>query len=91
MKGHTVNCLDPTRLTYKVPVQGRAFVVCVGKKRMYLGAFWVSISSFSWNGAKIVLDETYLRKRKLRILAPTSSADPRASPEIVYAVSRMAP
>jgi len=37
-----------------VPVQGVPFVVCVGRERIYGGAFWASYSSLSYEG--IVID-----------------------------------
>jgi hypothetical protein len=37
----------------EVPVQGRAFMVCVDKRSVYWGAFWTPISSISFDGVTI--------------------------------------
>jgi hypothetical protein len=37
----------------EVPVRGKAFVVCVDKNPIYLGAFWTPISSISFDGVTI--------------------------------------
>jgi len=39
----------------EVPVQGRAFAVCVDGHPVYYGAFWTPISSMSFDGATIEL------------------------------------
>ncbi len=40
-------------LQLHVPVSGTAFVVCVGRKPVYWGAFWTPISSLSFDGVVI--------------------------------------
>jgi len=39
----------------KVPVSGKAFVVCVDGHPVYWGAFWTAISSMSFDGVTIEL------------------------------------
>jgi len=36
-----------------VPVEGKSFLVCINKKPIYWGAFWMSISSISFDGVTI--------------------------------------
>ena len=38
----------------EVPVTGRSFVACVGGEPIYRGAFWISISSISFDGITIL-------------------------------------
>jgi hypothetical protein len=37
----------------EVPVQGKSFIVCVGRKPVYWGAFWTPVSSISFDGVTI--------------------------------------
>jgi hypothetical protein len=39
----------------QVPTSGRSFVVCVDKGPIYWGAFWIPISSQSFNGVTILI------------------------------------
>jgi hypothetical protein len=39
----------------RVPIDGRAFVVCVGGERIYRGAFWTMASSLSFDGVVIAV------------------------------------
>ncbi|HTY81214.1 MAG TPA: hypothetical protein VMB24_00365 [Dehalococcoidales bacterium] len=72
-----------------VPVQGRSFVVCVGKKPVYWGAFWNPVSSISFNGVTIWKPYTdqdpAIVKLELGYPSPDfySGNDPRNSPEIL--------
>jgi hypothetical protein len=38
----------------KVPVDGRAFVICSSTRRLAVGAFWTALSSASFNGLTIL-------------------------------------
>ncbi len=57
----------------KVPVSGRPFVVCVGQEAIYAGAFWVSLSSLSFNGIVIdTLPATQHRPLRIQLSYPES-------------------
>jgi len=67
----------------KVPTDGRAFVVSVGDRRVYSGAFWSVFSSVPWYGITIVQPRGKGRQ-ELRIEpASTGQKDPRNDPEIL--------
>ena len=77
----------------EVPVAGLAFVVTVGRERIYQGAFWVPWSSLSYDGVVIQVPPIP-PDRRLRILLayPTSpelfaGEDPRSDPRIQAAVT----
>lgn len=42
-------------LRLHVPVNGRSFVVCVNREPVYWGAFWIPISSLSFDGIVIMI------------------------------------
>jgi len=39
---------------FPIPVNGIPFVVCTGNERIYTGAFWIPISSISYDGVVIM-------------------------------------
>lgn len=67
-----------------IPVSGRIFVVCVGSKRIYWGAFWTKVSSMGFNG--VVIKDPGMTW-KLDLGYPTSKfyegPDPRNS-ELIF-------
>lgn len=78
----------------EVPVQGRAFMVCVDKRSIYWGAFWTPISSISFDGVTIwqpysAQDPAVIT---LELGYPSSSfyggEDPRNSPEILKSLEQ---
>jgi hypothetical protein len=78
----------------EVPVQGRAFMVCVNKRSIYWGAFWTPISSISFDG--VTIWQPYSSRDPavitLQLGYPSSSfyggEDPRDSPEILRALEQ---
>ena len=77
-----------------VPTSGKAFVVCLGSKPVYWGAFWVMWSSQSFNGVIIQLpvlpsDEHSIQ---LQLGYPSSGfhqgEDPRSNPEIMKSLDK---
>ena len=77
-----------------VPVQGRAFMVCVDKQSIYWGAFWTPISSISFDG--VTIWQPYSAQGPgvitLQLGYPSSSfyggQDPRNSPEILKSLEQ---
>ncbi len=78
----------------EVPVQGRAFIVCVNKQSIYWGAFWTPISSISFDGVTIwqpysAQDPAVIA---LQLGYPSSwfygGEDPRNSPEILRSLDQ---
>lgn len=73
----------------EVPVTGKSFVVCVDKKLIYWGAFWIPISSMSFGGVTIwkPLSSQEQKVIKLELGYPSSSfysgEDPRNNAEIM--------
>jgi hypothetical protein len=55
------------------PVMGRPFVVTVGERRIYFGAFWNLASSVTWNGIAITYHST--DSNRLEISSPTGMKD----------------
>jgi hypothetical protein len=79
--------------TMKVPTSGKAFVVCVGSKQVYWGAFWAPYSSQSFDGVTIWLPS--LSKEnvvKLTLGYPSAGfyrgKDPRSNPEIFQSLKQ---
>jgi hypothetical protein len=74
----------------EVPVGGRAFVVCVGRDRIYGGAFWTPISSYSFEGIVIMVPvgEDDLIQFSQGYPAPSHfrGEDPRPDPRILHAL-----
>jgi hypothetical protein len=73
----------------EVPVEGRAFMICVDKQSIYWGAFWTPISSISFDGVTIWQPGSSQHPAiiTLELGYPSPSfyggEDPRASPEIL--------
>jgi hypothetical protein len=76
-----------------VKVDGIPFVVCVGKERIYIGAFWTPVSSLSYDGVVIMQPfETKPTTVQIALGYPISdvftSNDPRADSRIMKALER---
>lgn len=77
-----------------VPVDGKAFAVCVDGQPIYAGAFWVGYSSLSFDG--IVIDTLRATKEdpviQIQLGYPGSAfyrgEDPRSDPAIVQALEQ---
>lgn len=77
-----------------VPVNGKAFVVCVDGQPIYGGAFWVGYSSLSFDG--IVIDTIRATKEhpviQIQLGYPGSAFfhgdDPRSDPRILQALEQ---
>jgi hypothetical protein len=73
-----------------VKVDGIPFVVCVGKERIYLGAFWTPVSSLSYDGV-VILQPFEAKPTTIQIVLgyPVSDVftgnDPRADSRIMKA------
>jgi len=70
-----------------VPSEGKAFVVAVGERRIYCGAFWSPISSIIPEGV-FITQPTKKRNEELHILLglgtrKTKAYDPRNDPELL--------
>lgn len=76
----------------QVPVRGRVFVACVGRKPLYWGAFWTLISSLSFDGVVILqpLSEGRMIRIERGYPGPDffRGEDPRSNPEILQALQR---
>jgi hypothetical protein len=78
----------------EVPVEGRAFMVCVDKQSVYWGAFWTPISSISFDG--VTIWQPYSSQDPsvitLELGYPSSSfyggEDPRDNPEILRSLEQ---
>ena len=76
-----------------VKVAGIPFVVCVGKERIYLAAFWTPLSSLTYDGIVIMqpLDDSQTNIWiSLGYPAPEvyTENDPRADPRIIKALEQ---
>ena len=74
--------------TIPVKVDGLPFVVCVGKERIYTGAFWTPVSSLSYDGVVIMQPlESNGRMIQIDLGYPVPEVfagnDPRADPRIL--------
>ena len=77
-----------------VPVNGKAFAVCVDGQLIYVGAFWVGYSSLSFDG--IVIDNILATKEhpviRIQLGYPGSTFfrgdDPRSDPRILQALEQ---
>ena len=74
---------------FSVPlrVNGLPFIVCVGKERIYAGAFWTPVSSLSYDGVVIMQPfDTTKTAIQISLGYPVSGVftgnDPRADPRI---------
>ena len=76
----------------EVPTFGRAFVVCIGSKPIYWGAFWTPISSQSFDGVTIWIPpfspDRHLIQLQLGYPSPGfyGGEDPRSNPEILQSL-----
>jgi hypothetical protein len=76
-----------------VTTRGRSFIVCVDKKSIYWGAFWVIWSSMSFDGVTIwlppILEEPYVIRLELGY--PSSfytGEDPRSNPVVIESLEQ---
>lgn len=83
------------RQTFPMPVKvdGIPFVVCVGKERIYIGAFWTPVSSLSYDGVVIMQPfETKSTTVQIALGYPVSDVftghDPRADSRIIKALEQ---
>jgi hypothetical protein len=78
----------------EVPTWGRVFIVCVDRKPIYWGAFWVGWSSLSFDGVTIMLPsfspDGHLIQLELGYPVPGfySGEDPRSNPEIFQSLEQ---
>ena len=78
----------------EVPTSGRAFVVCVGSKPIYWGAFWTPFSSQSFDGVTILIPpfspDGHLLQLEPGYPSPSlyRGEDPRSNPEIFQSLER---
>jgi hypothetical protein len=79
--------------TLPVKVDGIPFVVCVGKERIYTGAFWTPLSSLSYDG--VVIMQTFDTENATIQIAlgypgpdAFTGTDPRADPRIIKALEQ---
>jgi hypothetical protein len=81
-------------LQFEVSVRGTSFLVCIDKKPIYWGAFWVSLSSLSFNGVTIIkpLDAQDEKSITLTLGYPSSSfyegSDPRNNEIILNSLNQ---
>ena len=77
-----------------VPVDGKAFAVCVGGQPIYAGAFWVAYSSLSFDGVVIDLtrasEERPVLQLQLGYPGPAffRGEDPRSEPRVFRALEQ---
>lgn len=76
-----------------VKVSGIPFVVCVGKERIYTGAFWTPLSSISYDGVVIMQPfDTSKTTIQLALGYPVQDVftgnDPRADPRIMRSLEQ---
>ncbi|HEY94546.1 MAG TPA: hypothetical protein G4O15_06360 [Dehalococcoidia bacterium] len=72
----------------EVPVNGKSFLVCLNQSPVYWGAFWVSYSSFSFEGITMMKplgEESSAMTIGLGYPAPGffNGTDPRSNPDIM--------
>lgn len=78
----------------QVPVNGRSFAVCVDRYPVYWGAFWTSISSFSFDGVTIMVplntQDSKIIKIELGYPSPSfyQGEDPRNNEEVIRALEK---
>lgn len=81
-------------LQLEVPVQGKSFLVCVGKQPIYWGAFWTPVSSISFDGVTIwkpmLLLEPYVITLELGYPSSSfySGGDPRNNQDIINSLDK---
>lgn len=77
-----------------VPTRGKSFIVCIDKRPIYWGAFWVRWSSLSFDGITIwkplSLEEPYVIRLELGY--PSSALyigeDPRSNPVVIESLEQ---
>jgi hypothetical protein len=78
----------------KIPTYGKSFVVCVGQKQIYWGAFWAGYSSQSFDGVIIGLPSFLEKEHAIQITLgyPSSGfykgTDPRPDAEIIQSLKK---
>ena len=76
-----------------VKVTGSPFVICIGKERIYAGAFWTPLSSLSYDGV-VILQPMDTTKTTIQIAlgypVPDvfTGEDPRADPRIIKSLKQ---
>jgi hypothetical protein len=90
----TPEALARVQQVFPTPVRvgGIPFVVCVGRERIYAGAFWTPVSSLSFDGVVILqpfaTDETTIQ---ISLGYPAASffagQDPRSDPRVMQALT----
>jgi hypothetical protein len=63
-------------------MQGTPFVVCIGNRRVYMGAFWILISSATWDGI-CIMQPRPRENSDLEIRAAISKPDLRGDAELL--------
>lgn len=76
-----------------IKVDGIPFVVCVGKERIYAGAFWTPLSSLSYDGVVIMQSfDPAATTIQITLGYPGSGVftgiDPRADPRVMKALEQ---
>jgi hypothetical protein len=80
--------------TMRVPTSGKSFVVCVGKKQVYWGAFWTGLSSQSFSGVTIWVYPSFHQGNSVELKLGYPSPDfyrgkdPRTDPEIFHSLEK---
>jgi hypothetical protein len=80
--------------TMRVLTSGKSFVVCVGKKQLYWGAFWTGLSSQSFSGVTIWVYPSFHQGNtiELKLGYPSpgfyEGKDPRPDPEIFQSLEK---
>ena len=78
----------------QVPVNGKAFVICVNGEMIYQGAFWVSFSSLSYDGVVIDPLLTTVENPVIQIslgypgVSFFTGDDPRSDPRILEGLEK---
>ena len=78
----------------KIPTYGKSFVLCVGEKQIYWGAFWASYSSQSFDGVIILFPFLSEKENTIQITLgyPSPSFfrgnDPRSDPQIFQSLEK---
>jgi hypothetical protein len=80
-------------LELEVPTNGKVFVVCIDRRPVYWGAFWVAYSSMTFDGVTILAPLSPDRHAiQIEPGYPTESfysgKDPRSNPEIMQSLQQ---
>ncbi len=75
-----------------VPVQGRAFALCLGHRPVYTGAFWTPVSSIPYDGVAIVKEmDNQDGSIRIQLGYPSpqffKGTDPRSDPGIMKSLT----